>query len=136
MLSAAHDPLSCQAMSDATPIRGELQQEVMRILWGRDGARVEEVRSALPASRDVAYTTVQTVLNRLVDRGLVERRKQGKAFTYQARLSEADYLSESLDGLLAVASAGARGGALAYLAETISDDDVQAFRRGSRRRKR
>lgn len=124
-------------MSDAaTPIRGEFQQEVMRILWSRGGVTVDDVRGALPVSRDVAYTTVQTVLNRLVDRGLVSRQKRGKAFIYEARLSEADYLSESLDGLLAGASADARGGALAYLAETMSDDDVQAFRRGSRRRKR
>lgn len=63
-------------------MHGALQAEVMRTVWELGEATVDEVRAAQPKDSRSAYTTVQTVLNRLLDRGLLERDRRGKAFVY------------------------------------------------------
>ena len=80
----------------------------MSALWRLEAGTVEDVRADLPSRYRGAYNTVQTVLNRLVDRGLVARRKRGSAYEYRPTLSEADYLSRSIATTLAGASSGAR----------------------------
>jgi predicted transcriptional regulator len=100
----------------AVQLQGELQIEVMRALWrlGR-AASVDDVRGELPDRHRGAYTTVQTVLNRLAERGLLVRERQGKAIFYATKVSEGDYYSRSVRETLALASAGARRTALAQL---------------------
>ena len=113
----------------------------MRVLWRMDGAGVEEVRRALPRANRGAYTTVQTVLNRLADRGLLTRSRVGNAIRYSAAVSEADYVAGSLNRSLAGASMEARQVALASLVGGLKQDElaeVQAIARrvDKRRRKR
>ena len=56
----------------------------MRIVWERGGElSVRDVRDAVP---DLAYTTVMTTLDRLFKKGLLARRKSGRAFFYASRL--------------------------------------------------
>jgi hypothetical protein len=50
-------------------LRGNIQAEVMRIVLGVGDATVDGVRAAQPRSRRAAYTTIQTVMNRLLERG-------------------------------------------------------------------
>lgn len=47
-----------------------------------EGASVREVLEALPAERNLAYTTVMTVLDRLSKKGLVTRERDGRAWRY------------------------------------------------------
>jgi predicted transcriptional regulator len=56
----------------------------MKVLWKYPGASVAEVRAGLP--RPLAYTTVMTVLDRMSAKGLVARRKNGRAYLYTAAL--------------------------------------------------
>lgn len=62
----------------------ELELECMQVLWKHPGTSVAQVRSAL--ARPLAYTTVMTVLDRMTAKGLVERRKNGRAWLYTALL--------------------------------------------------
>jgi len=64
-------------------LRGELQIQIMAALWRIDSRGVEEVRMAMPARYRSAYNTVQTVLNRLTDRGLLRRTRTGNSFVYR-----------------------------------------------------
>jgi predicted transcriptional regulator len=123
------------------PIRGELQERVMRVIWKIGSGSVDDVRAALPKAQRGAYTTVQTILNRLAERKLLTREKQGKAFVYRPRVSEADYLSTSLNRTLQAASQEARLTALASLVGGLDDaemseinslaQEIAAKRRGS-----
>jgi predicted transcriptional regulator len=115
-------------MSPRDPLQGDLQQHAMRVIWQRGQCTVEDVRQALPARERSAYTTVQTVLNRLVDRGLLAREKVGKAFCYSAKVSEGDYLAASLNRTLVGASAEARRAALAQLVDGLDATDVREIR--------
>src|ERR687896_1654017 len=102
-------------MPEVTPLTGELQTQVMAAVWRIERGTVEQVRGALPPRYRGAYNTVQTVLNRLAERGLLSRHKAGNAIEYRPVLSEAEYLSRSISQTLAAASMDARQAALARL---------------------
>lgn len=121
-------------MAEVTPLTGELQQQVMSAVWRLGTASVEEVRSGLPPRYRGAYNTIQTVLNRLVDRQLLSRRKVGNAYHYRARLSEAEYLSRSISQTLAGASMDARQAALAKLIGGLKDAELSELQRLGRER--
>jgi predicted transcriptional regulator len=130
-------------VTDRSGITGELQTQIMGVLWRLGSGTVEEVRSALPPRYRGAYNTVQTVLNRLVERDLLERERQGRGFTYRPVVSEAEYLSQNIDRALAGASSQARQAVLASLLGGLEQSEFDELRdlaqqagvrRGSRRR--
>jgi predicted transcriptional regulator len=74
---------------------GELEAGVLEVLWSAGEPRsVRDVHRALGVERELAYTTVLTVLDRLHDKRLVARRRAGKAFLYTPRLSREEFLGE------------------------------------------
>lgn len=75
-----------------------------------------------------AYTTVQTVLNRLADRDLLSRRREGNAIVYRPRMTEDQYLTETIDATLAGASPTARQAALAQLIGEMEEDELSTLR--------
>lgn len=97
----------------------------MRVVWRLERGTVEDIRRGLPRTHRGAYTTVQTVLNRLVERGLLVRAKDGKAFIYAPAVSEAEYVVQSLDQTLSGASAEARRLALANLVGGIDPSEMR-----------
>jgi len=119
-------------VADHTPITGELQTQVMAAVWRLGGASVEDVRRALPPRHRGAYTTVQTVLNRLAERGLLSRNKAGNAIEYRPRVSEADYVSRSISQALAGASMAARRAALARLIGDLGQDELSTLQQLAR----
>ena len=128
-------------MPDMTPIQGELQGQVMAALWRLGAGTVEQVRSELPPRYQGAYNTVQTVLNRLAERTLLERKREGRGIVYRPRLTEAEYLSGTIRRTLAGASSDARQAALASIiggldAAELSEVQKLAGQAGAARRKR
>lgn len=117
---------------ELTPIQGELQLQVMAALWRLGSGTVEQTRAALPPRYRGAYTTIQTVLNRLAERRLLERSKDGIAIRYTPRLTEAEYLSRSIEQTLAMASQDARQTALAQLIGNLDGDEMSALRQRAR----
>lgn len=110
----------------------------MRALWRLGEGQVGDVREALPKKAQSAYTTVQTVLNRLADRGLLDRERKGNAIVYSPRVSEAEYLSSSLDRALDGTSEKARRAAIAHLVGGLDQGErreVQAMAREIARRR-
>ena len=114
-----------RAMAEITPLTGELQAQVMAAAWRLGVGTVVEVRSALPPRYRAAHNTIQTVLNRLAERGLLSRKRVGNAIVYRPVISEAEYLTRSISNSLAAASIDARQAALAQL---IGDLDKQELK--------
>jgi BlaI family penicillinase repressor len=67
---------------------GDLQLRIMQILWARAEATVSEVHEALSGERDLAYTTMATLLRKMEARGLVKHRLDGRSFVYRAVVAE------------------------------------------------
>lgn len=121
-------------MNDLQPIQGDLQSRVMAVMWRLETATVEQVRSALPPRYRGAYTTIQTVLNRLAERGLLTRHKHRNAIEYRPAISEAEHVSRSIARRLETASTDARQTALARLIGELTDAELSSLRRPGRRR--
>jgi len=80
---------------------GSLESQLMERIWARGEISVRDLHAEL-ASR-LAYTTIMTTLDRLFKKGLLDRRKVGKAFYYKARLNENEYherLTQHLIGMV------------------------------------
>lgn len=68
---------------------GDRELDIMQALWATGEGTVGDVHQALVESgHNVAYTTVQTMLNRLEEKGLVSRKKRGRAFLYRPVMEE------------------------------------------------
>jgi len=62
-----------------------LELECMKVVWEQGEASVRQIREQLAADhRPLAYTTVETIMDRLSRKGAVSRRKVGKAHVYTA----------------------------------------------------
>lgn len=115
---------------------GELQAEVMAAVWKLGEAKVEDVRAQRPARTRLAYTTVQTVMNRLAERGLLTRARAGNAFVYRPRYEEGDYIANRIGHRLAQASPDARRQALVNLIEDLEPGELDEVARLAARIKR
>lgn len=111
---------------------GELERAVMDVLWSladAEEATVRDVHSRLVEERDVAYTTVMTVMDRLARKGMVEQRKEGRAYRYRPRASRAEMTADVLRGTLADLGEQEREPALVAFVEEASPADLAALRR-------
>jgi len=87
---------------------GDLQLEIMKLLWKRGASRVADIRQELGVTR-FAYTTVATMLRKMEARGLVRHRDEGRVIHYEptvtseevTRSSTADLVDRVFEGSLA-----------------------------------
>ena len=71
---------------------GELESAVMQQLWDRGApATVREVHTDLVRQRDLAYTTVLTVMEKLYRKGVLDREPQGRAHAYRPLVGREEY---------------------------------------------
>ncbi len=102
---------------------GDLEAEIMEIAWEKECVSVRDVHATLSKKRDLAYTTVMTVMGRLANKELLRREKKGKQFLYCPSVSRADFDKSIvrcvMDGLRKDLSAPA----LAYFVEEFAGSD-------------
>ena len=80
---------------------GELETEVMRRLWRRASpTTVRELVDDLRRDREIAYTTVMTVLDNLHKKGWLRRELDGRAYRYEPLSSGDEYSAELMRGAL------------------------------------
>jgi predicted transcriptional regulator len=115
--------------------KGDLQAEVMAALWRLGEAKVDDVRAQL-SRPDLAYTTVHTVLKRLMDHGLVERSADERGLVYRPRLEEAEYLASTFTERLTATSPTVRREALANLVDRLDAGELEEVARYANRIRR
>lgn len=101
-------------------VLSDLQLELVQVLWRSGELSVAEVTEAL-ADRDLAHTTVATLLTRLEKRGVVEARRDGRMLVYKACVSEAQVRRSMVSSLIAQVF---RGDPKALLAHLVSEREV------------
>lgn len=68
----------------------------MAVVWARGNVTVRDVHQALLNHRDIAYTSVMTVMGNLTAKGILGRRMEGKAYTYWAACSREELTSSRI----------------------------------------
>lgn len=82
---------------DATDhLFGDLEAAIMRVMWAREAGTVRDVLHEVNRDgRTLAYTTVMTVMGRLVTKEILTRTLSGKTHIYRAALTEDQFLQRS-----------------------------------------
>ena len=100
----------------------ELQLDLMRVLWARGEASTADVADALRGERDLAHTTVATLLTRLEKRGLLSSRREGRALLYRPLVSEAEVQRSMVGNLVDRLFAGRASALLSHLLDARGID--------------
>ena len=105
---------------------GVLEHDVLQALWhATEPLLPTQVRDQVAG--DLAYTSIATILARLHAKGLVERTAVGRAFAYQATITESQLAARRMNDLLLATSD--REAALAGLVSTLSNSERGALRK-------
>ena len=104
---------------------GDLEREVMTQLWDAGEAlTVRQVHERLSADRDLAYTTVMTVLDRLAKKGVVTQQKADRAYRYAPAQSREEMTAAVM--LDALSESPDSGAALAHFLGQLSPEALTA----------
>jgi predicted transcriptional regulator len=79
----------------AEKLLGELELEIMRIVWRQEWVTVREVLASLSKKRSLAYTTVMTLMSRLAQKGLLIAEKEGKTYRYCAAQTQEEFETQA-----------------------------------------
>jgi predicted transcriptional regulator len=101
--------------SPAREIPPPLELECLKALWRLGEGTVKDVRGVVTENRNLAYTTVMTVLDRLEKRGSVNRKKVGRSFVYNPVLGKDELRRLAVDALLDVFFDGSRDELIRFL---------------------
>lgn len=74
--------------SEDRPLPSDAELKILRELWLHGGSTVREIHERVSDRWSVGYTTVLKLLQRMLEKGLVERREEGRAHRYRAAVSE------------------------------------------------
>ena len=106
---------------------GHLERDVMRVIWrATEPVTGHDIAAQLPAGRDIAYTTLITVVDRLRDKGLLSRFRDGRSFRYQAAVTEEEYAADLM--AQALNASDDRSKALLHFAGQLDPDEAAALR--------
>lgn len=113
---------------------GDLERSVIETLWeaGDGWMTVRDVHDRLSTGRDLAYTTVMTVLDRMTRKHLVQREREGRAWKYRPTQSRgemtAEVMRQALGEFAEEANQHDRAAALVAFVGEASEADRQALR--------
>jgi predicted transcriptional regulator len=121
--------LQLDPLSELPPLT-EAQIEIMNVVWDRGETTLGEVWGELSARRKVARNTVQTLLNRLVEKGWLRARPSGKAFRYSAAVPRESTLRQMVRQFVRTAFAGSAEGMMMALLEgsELSKEEADRIR--------
>jgi BlaI family penicillinase repressor len=102
---------------------GERELDLMQALWRLDDGTVSDVHAALRhIDPPLAYTTVQTMLNRLEAKGYVRREREGRAFRYVPLVQQPAAQQSAVRRILKRFFDGSTAALAAHLVESGLDD--------------
>jgi predicted transcriptional regulator len=103
-----------------------VELELMNILWSIGKGTVRDVMAELPKNRDLAYTSVSTMLRILEQKKIVTAVKSGRQHIYQPRLSKQNFANHSIDKIVTQIFSGKSTELVACLVDnnTLSLDEI------------
>lgn len=106
-------------------ILGELENDIMEILWLHGEAAVREVHQLLEQHRKIAYTTVMTVMSRLAEKGILNRRKEGHAFIYSPVSSREEFTNTVVGSVISGLVRDFGTSAISQFLESVDEEELE-----------
>ncbi len=110
-MTEAKAPSPRRALLDLAP----LELDCMNTLWPMGEGTVREIRDGLAARRPRAYTTIMTIMDRLARKGVVQRRRAGRAYVYRPNLSAEAARTQAVGQVIENFFAGSKDALLLHL---------------------
>jgi predicted transcriptional regulator len=107
-------PSPRRALLDLAP----LELDCMNTLWPMGEGTVREIRDALAPRRPRAYTTIMTIMDRLARKGVVQRRRAGRAYIYSPNLTAEAARTQALGHVIENFFGGSKDALLSHLGAT------------------
>jgi len=109
---------------------GAVQHQIMRVLWDEGEATAKRITEKLSEQKEVALSTVQTLLRKLETKGAVEHFKRERAFYFKAKVGEEEVSRSAVEDLLGRVFQGSVSGLVAHLLETedVSTGELKRLR--------
>jgi len=95
----------------------------MECVWELGPVSVKEVHRCLLERREIAYTTVMTVMSRLAAKGLLISRPEGRAYIYEAAADRETYCADVVRGFMSEMLADADKAVLSQFVESVTEHD-------------
>lgn len=96
----------------------ELEMEILKVLWNDGPGTVRHVRDRLKGFRELAHTSVITIMNIMVDKGYLARVRQGWQYIYEAKVTREATARGMLRDVVNRVFDGSAGAAMLNLLET------------------
>ncbi len=107
-------------------VLGELERLVLDVLWDRAEVTGREVLEEIQKERPLAFTTILTVMDRLLKKGLIKRKKRGGVFVYAPSISRDEFVKqvseEVLQGILDISASSAASSFVDILYKTSPEE--------------
>lgn len=106
------------------PTLGHRELEALEFLWQEGSLTALELRERV-GSAEISLNTIQSTLERLHRKGLVERRREGRAYHYVPTLTRADIVSRTLHDLAREVAGGDLAPIISGFVGFIANDDPE-----------
>jgi predicted transcriptional regulator len=104
-------------------VLGPLEHEILEVLWARKEASGKEIFEEIKKSRELALTTVLTVLERLAKKGFVTKVKGESVFIFTPAFNRSEFAREVSHGVLKGIFDISASGACASFVDMLADSD-------------
>ena len=103
----------------------ELELAMLKIIWTENPLSVRQVRDALAPTRKLAYTSVMTIMNIMVRKGYLKRKKKGAGYLYQPRITRKATTRRMLRDLVDRVFDGSAASVILNLLESAELDEAE-----------
>ena len=128
----------CFSMSRRGAVLTEQELEIMKLVWDLDHPTVRDVYEALLERRKIAYTTVMTMMNLLVEKGHMKRTRKDRAYVYRPSRSRSETVGAMVKDFVGRVFDGSAKPLLVQLVEDggLSEDEIDELRTMIRKSKK
>ncbi|MHB8840525.1 MAG: BlaI/MecI/CopY family transcriptional regulator [Candidatus Aquicultor sp.] len=109
--------------SGSRKVLGDLEADIMDLIWEREIVSVREIHALLGCNREIAYTTVMTVMSRLSDKGILQKERDGKHYLYSAAITKDEFSQTMLASMIGGMKDDFGRQALAFFVDSLTEDD-------------
>ena len=114
-----------------SPVPTDVELELLKLVWKLGEVTVRDILEALPPERNLAYTTVMSMMRILEDKGYLTHRARDRAYVYRAQVSEDEVARGMIRNLINKMFEGSPELLMVTLLETgnLTEEQLELLRR-------